>query len=397
MDSFRVTSRIPGLTVFLLLVLLWQGAATATEVFIDNSPTERNDAIINGAVASVSTYPFIAFLADADGEQYCGASLISETWVLTAAHCFTNSAGDAIDLETGIQSSIVLNSDTVIPLAEEAEQGQIGQIVIHPSYNPDFETSDNADDFDIALIELTAAVSFEPVKLLSASAAELSAGTEALIMGWGTTGVDDDNNAIDPSNELLVANQQIISREDCEQVYEGGITDNMLCAGAVQADSTTDTCQGDSGGPLVVASGNTFVQIGIVSFGGTQVGPPCGDPDAPGVYSNISALASFISEHVSDVQFVTLEEAGSSSPVLEVQVNGTVVTIQWTAVSGATGYRLYYAPSPAQTPIESIDLGSELSISGELPSGSAFFVAVEAYNESGSLPEISNVEEFTID
>ena len=221
-------------------------------------------AIINGSVGSVSSYPWMGFLAYSDGQQYCGASLISETWVLTAAHCFLNEDSTAVDIVAGAESIVVLNSDTVTPLAENAEQGQIGQIIIHPNYDPNQDTSANVDDYDIALVELTAAVSFQPVKLISASAAELAAGTELLIMGWGTTAVDEDNMSINPSNELLVANQQVVSRTDCELVYEGGITDNMICAGAVEAQGVTDTCQGDSGGPLVVANGNDHVQVGIV-------------------------------------------------------------------------------------------------------------------------------------
>ncbi len=389
------------LSLAMFFTLLVASLGYAKEQGADQQPADKTDAIINGAVASVSTYPFIAFLADADGEQYCGASLISETWVLTAAHCFVNEAGDQVDIETGAQSSVVLNSDTVAPLGSEAEQGQIGQIIVHPNYNPDPATSDNIEDYDIALVELTAAVSFQPVKLLQANASTIAAGTEAIIMGWGTTAVDEENQSINPSNDLLSASQQIISSEDCVAVYTTGITDNMLCAGAVEAQGTTDTCQGDSGGPLVIASGNDFVQVGIVSFGGTETGPACGDPDAPGVYAYVSALADFISEHASDAQFIALDTGSStppssSAPVLGVEVSGTQVTISWTAVTGATSYRLYYAPYPDQAPIAFVDMGALLSISGELPSGSAFFVAIEAYDENGALPDISNVEVFSI-
>lgn len=386
----------------IVALVIFTSASYATEPQHSQSTEPSASAIINGSAGSVSTYPWMVFLADPFGEQFCGASLISETWVLTAAHCFVNEAGDAIDIETGAESVVVMNSDSVSPLGSGAEQGQIGQIIIHPSYDPNMETSANVDDFDIALVELTAAVNFQPVKLLSGSAAEVEAGTQTLIMGWGTTAVDEDNMSINPSNELLVANQQIVSSTDCELVYGGGITDNMICAGDIETGGTTDTCQGDSGGPMVVANGNDFVQLGIVSFGGTQTGPACGDPDAPGVYAKISALASFISDNVTDAQFAVLGETATpdseaTAPVLSVSVEGNQVSIAWTEVAAATGYRLYYAPSPAQTPIESLDMGTALSISGELPSGSSFFVAIEPYDALGALPEISNVEVFTIE
>lgn len=388
-------------TAAMLLSLAWIPVGQANEQGAAQHTADDAQPIINGTLGSVSSYPWMGFLAYSDGQQYCGASLISETWVLTAAHCFLNENNE-VDIAAGAESIVVLNSDTVSPLAEEAEQGQIGQIIIHPNYDPNMETSANVDDYDIALVELTAAVSFQPVKLLSASAPELLAGTELIIMGWGTTAVDEENQSINPSNELLVASQQVVSRADCETVYEGGITDFMLCAGAVEQAGTTDTCQGDSGGPLVVANGNDHVQVGIVSFGGTETGPACGDPDAPGVYAKVSALASFISDNAADAQFVTLDNVAppqtpATAPVLSISVEGNLVNISWTEAATATGYRLYYAPYPEQTPIEFIDMGAGLSISGELPSGSAFYVAVEAYNEAGSLPDISNVEVLTVE
>lgn len=378
-----------------LLFVLPVGVSLAKDPQTDSADSDVS-AIINGTAGSVSTYPWMVFLADAFEEQFCGASLISETWVLTAAHCFLNSTNDAVDIETGAESIVVLNSDTSVPLASNAEIGQIGQIIVHPDYNPNQETSDNVDDKDIALVELTAAVSLQPVKLLSPANPALEAGTQTLIMGWGTTAVDEvENTGTNPSEVLLTANQQIVSRSDCEAIYgsdASGITDFMICAGAVEEAGTTDTCQGDSGGPMVIANGNDFVQVGIVSFGGTQTGPACGDPDAPGVYASVSALASFISQHVSDADFVELGSGGASTSELSITVTGTMVDIQWTAVTGATGYTLYYAPYPAQEPVNLLDMGSQLSISGELPPGSAFYVAIEAYDDSGSLPGLSNVE-----
>lgn len=366
--------------------------------------TEDKQAIISGTVASLSDYPWIAFLATADEQQFCGASLISPTWVLSAAHCFLNEAGDAVDIETGAESTVVLNSSTSVPFAENAIRGAIARIIVHPSYDPNAETSANKDDFDIAVIELTQSVELTPVQLPSADSGELAAGTEVRIMGWGTTEVNDENESINPSSELLEARQKIVGASDCNSVYEGGITGNMICAGAVEAGGTQDTCQGDSGGPMVFANGDSFVQIGLSSFGGTTTGPACGDPDAPGVYARVSALLGFIGEHVPDATYVTLDGENTATPepepeaqtsVLSVSVNGNAVSISWTAADGAAGYRLYYAPYPDATPVSALDLGTELGVSGELPSGSAFYIAIEPYTQDGTL-ELSNIEVFMV-
>ena len=48
-------------------------------------------------------------------------------------------------------------------------------------------------------------------------------------------------------NHLQWIQIPVHSREDCESIFPGYITDNMVCAGSAGA----ATCNGDSGGPLV--------------------------------------------------------------------------------------------------------------------------------------------------
>lgn len=242
----------------------------------------------------------------------------------------------------------------------------------------------------------------------------LPAGAETIIMGWGTTAISEEGESINPASSLLQASQKIEDSADSDSVYGGGITEFMLCAGAVEAGGTTDTCQGDSGGPMVVSTAAGFVQVGVVSFGGTETGPSCGDPDAPGVYSIVSALADFISSNVSDAQFIDAviptqvgssggnsgggdsETPANSSIELSIEVTGNNVLIHWTSLSEATGYRLYYEPIPSADPISTLDMRQALTISGELPSGAAFYVAIEPYNENGSLPILSNIAELIV-
>ncbi len=149
----------------------------------------------------------------------------------------------------------------------------------------------------------------------------------------------------------------------------------------------------------MVATASGFVQVGAVSFGGTDVGPVCGEAGAPGVYTNLAVLADFIGSHATQASFVSLDPAtpaAPAAPVIAASVEGTSVGIEWTAYEGATGYTLYYAPFPEQSPISNLDMGSALSVSGELPVGSAFYIAVQPYNASGAIDILSNVATFTV-
>jgi secreted trypsin-like serine protease len=359
--------------------------------------------IINGTAGSTNTYPWMGYIAVA-GEpsgQFCGASLISSTWALTAAHCFNNEEDTAPDLVTGALASLHFGSDSTTPTEADVQISGIARIIIHPSYQPDFDTSPNSDDFDMALVELSSAITLTPVQLLAKGNA-VPAGTEALIMGWGTTELDAAGESVNASDSLLEARQIVIDQATCAAIYISGITDNMLCAGAPPA-INSDTCQGDSGGPLSVAVGSGFVQIGVVSFGGTETGPKCADPNAPGVYASVAALADFIQEFVPDAVFTTLAGSASSStalgaPSLTVSASGPLVNINWTEVSGAKGYILYYAPLFGTVgPSGSVDMGPTTSLQVEIPSGLSLYVAIQPYDEQVLGKSFSNIEVIIIE
>jgi hypothetical protein len=72
--------------------------------------------------------------------------------------------------------------------------------------------------------------------------------------------------------------------------------------------------------------------------------------------------------------------------VLSLVTTGVNVSVSWTAVPGATGYQLFYAPYPYTGPatIGSIDMGMQTSLSADLWSGAAYYVAVQAYDQAGS-------------
>ena len=86
-----------------------------------------------------------------------------------------------------------------------------------------------------------------------------------------------------------------------------------------------------------------------------------------------------------------------SPPILSAVVSGTGVTLSWSAVDGATGYFLSYAPSPytGSGAIVTLDVGASNMLSADLGPGAAFFTAVQARDNTG-LSVYSNVEEVEI-
>ena len=84
-------------------------------------------------------------------------------------------------------------------------------------------------------------------------------------------------------------------------------------------------------------------------------------------------------------------------PVLTATTNGTTLNVSWTPVAHAKGYTLYYAPYPyaGEETIGSIEMRTSTESTVTLPSGSSYFLAVEAYDGT-KRSGYSNVVLFTI-
>jgi secreted trypsin-like serine protease len=266
--------------------------------FASTTVDAQQSRIINGKPASTATYPWLASLfitSESDSQKGggCGGSLIASRWVLTAAHCFLNEAGDKVSENVASRTKMTLGSSNIANLSSSAIVVSAVRVIIHPNYNPNKVTSANTHDFDIALVELERSVNVTPVKLFTGS---VPRNVPAIVAGWGAT-VGDGSES---SDDLLATQLLTVDDATCASAHEGFITNNMLCAGGFTATDTSDTCQGDSGGPLFVMLEQGAVQLGITSFGGSDTSN-CGTPGSPGVYAKLSQLISFVDLHVANV------------------------------------------------------------------------------------------------
>ncbi|KAM7348606.1 brachyurin [Cochliomyia hominivorax] len=206
--------------------------------------------IISGTAAVPGQLPWQVILKkDEIDTLLCGGSIISDSWVLTAAHC------------TYGLPSILLVFGT-IELNNNSNNMTSSQIYIHPQYNPS-----NLHN-DVSLIKLPTPLTFsntiQPITLVSSSQASNNfIGTRCIVSGFGLT----DDEYLDYSEVLLWAQVQIINNSFCTSVFDPAVVqDSNLCA---KGDGNTNMsiCSGDSGGALVMqTTSGSYVQIGINSF-----------------------------------------------------------------------------------------------------------------------------------
>ncbi|XP_049816500.1 trypsin alpha-3-like [Schistocerca nitens] len=189
----------------------------------------------------------------------CGASIISSSWALTAAHYIDGISASLLTVRAG--STYRNSGGTVLAVA---------QAIKHRLYS--------IADYDIAVVQ--PAESFplgsdlQPVGLPDAGY-DPPNGLAVTVTGWGTTASGGTS-----ASALMKVDINIIERSTCREHMGSLVSKRMVCAG----EAGKSVCNGDSGGPLV--SGTTHV--GIVSWGGFT----CEGYGA--VYTNIGELRSCV-------------------------------------------------------------------------------------------------------
>ncbi len=277
-----------------VLLLFW-GVFVPAQTLADGLSLKSAEArgsvrIVGGdVVRDPNAYPWAISLAasgiaDLYDAHSCGATLISPTWALSAAHCF-------VDDETGVvddEFDVVLGTLSLRSPSPGYERIPVERLIIHPEY--DLATTDN----DIALLKLERASTRQPVAWLAAREQDAAPGLMATVMGWGWTAPEPRAARSFPT-ELLKLDLPVVDNDVCARSMifeESVVTQNMLCAGTGLGGQ--DSCSGDSGGPLVrTLAGGGHMLVGVVSWG-----EGCAQPDSYGVYARVSRFADWINSHI---------------------------------------------------------------------------------------------------
>ncbi|KRY58838.1 Serine protease 30 [Trichinella britovi] len=254
--------------------------------------------IVGGWVAKPYSFPWtVHILTHVSGLLYesCGGSLISldstnaSDTILTASHCVrVNNRlvnANAITVAAGVFNIKKLNEPHRVT----------SKVLAYISDNFDDVSMEN----DIAVLRLKVEIQhseyISPVCLPKQNQ-KLPWGEMCFVSGWGLT-----RESGKPSSKLRQVGIPILRNSNCPFID----ADDMFCAGDMSGGK--DSCQGDSGGPLVCKLNDTFVQMGIVSFG-----DGCARKDHPGIYTKVPHYVKWIYN-----QAAKLPDSSTSSEIGE--------------------------------------------------------------------------------
>jgi secreted trypsin-like serine protease len=283
-----------GATAILLAIASTPSSAATPETKVING----NDASSYGSLLLPWQAAIQQRLSDNTG---CGAVVISENWVVTAAHC-----------------DVLLIGNTVIAGTSNIPQGDFSKLddkykfnvvkrIPHPNYD------DTNINHDVALFRVDRSLYSvaQPIKI--ATAAEQVAADQDFANTW-VAGADSRANLIASGwgdtvtkgtypSELQVVKLGGIPDDQCNNTMTDN--DSFICADTNIAGLIKDVCAGDSGGPIIWQNPSSIADTdkGLRLVGVTSNGAKCSDKndnaDNPafqlnGQYSQLASYRSWI-------------------------------------------------------------------------------------------------------
>jgi hypothetical protein len=294
--------------------------------FYTGVKTDAEAKITGGSNAAISDFPWQVFL---ESDVFtCGGSIISNQWIITAAHC----TRDEYNVKIPASAMDVIVGANNPRNSLQGKKYLVSEVIEHESF--DIGTLNN----DIALLKLREPIDYPnavPIKLISAKDAAAGAtdpGVMSWVTGYGITRVDP---AVYPST-LQKVQLPIVSNAQASLVW------NKIAATDIMAgyrDGNKDACSGDSGGPMVVSVNGENKLAGLVSWGSSNC-------DTYGAYTRLSLFESWITRKTGiEITFVA-PIPGGDSIVCYGTSNSEYIAA---SVAGASAYIWSLTPQSAGT------------------------------------------------
>lgn len=247
-----LTTTMLSITAIISFLVFGGQTISASSSFLRSNETNR---IVNGHECNSSDqFPYQALLIihKRTGQLICGGSVLSDRWVLTAAHCVANS------LQTVIHLGALDYAPSTPNHQPDRTISTASRTIIHQRYR-----TAPAVTNDMALLQLRDRVQFgrsiQPVRLPGVYD-QFGWSQTVLASGWGVTA----GHSTVIARRLRYAHMNIISNLECRKAYNVALlSECTMCAMGKRGESV---CSGDSGGPLVLES-DMRTLVGVTSFG----------------------------------------------------------------------------------------------------------------------------------
>ncbi|XP_048112985.1 ovochymase-2 isoform X1 [Alosa alosa] len=247
--------------------------------------------IVGGTEALHGSHPWLVSLRS-KGLHFCGASILTDRWLLTAAHCLYSVSDDILQNV----SAVIGEHDQRV--ADRGEQMfRLKTIRIHEKYQPI-----SPMNYDIALLEVDGLIQFDehvqPL-CLPLPSEKFPASTSCIVGGWGR--IRERGRLPAVLREVML---DLVEPGRCRQALRTlrprQLPLTVVCAGP--DGGGRDACQGDSGSPLICPrEDGHWAVVGVTSWGkgcgrswvDNLLKPP-NKRGSPGVFTDVKVFLSWI-------------------------------------------------------------------------------------------------------
>merc|ERR1712215_190807 len=254
---------------------------------------ESGDYIINGQQADNNEYPWMVYMlvARTNDMFLWGGSLISNKWILTAAHCTDGRWLSDIQIFLGLYNTKNLGNK---------KSRNIVEIINHPKFDwiedPDPKIGLKKINYDFTLLKMQEPVDFftdqhiRPI-CLPTNPSNQYEGCPAIATGWGRINMCPEQYP----DELQEIEMEAMTNDKCKEFHKNPITSQSICAHVPGQGGRIGA--GDSGGPLIVNVGGYYELVGVSSWKSNDC---LVNTAMPSVFARVTTIIRWINENTKD-------------------------------------------------------------------------------------------------
>lgn len=250
----------------------------------------------------------------------CSGSIVSQDWVLMAAHCFGRTGSEAVP--------------QIVEIRHGEGTVRSDRVIMHPKFNVDALKQRNVKefyDYDLALVHLKQPITLSwkarpiclPCTVPANRAMKRVNSTclqhmKELIPHAQTTVSFLYKSSERKETHIHTGSQRAACVDKAKQTLtvqtdvtlDEYVPDRFFCSGGSASKQDAISCKGDSGGSLFLQKRKRFFQVGVVSWGTTDLcsggyeedRPP---PDARDFHIDLFQLMPWLKEHLGrDIEFL---------------------------------------------------------------------------------------------